>query len=74
MKEGWVCPRCGKVNAPFIPSCDCKDSISNSNFNQCNHIWALDRVSTSGSHFICTKCGKERIRVYDPNHHTNYYK
>lgn len=24
MKEGWVCPRCGKVNAPFIGWCDCK--------------------------------------------------
>lgn len=24
MKEGWICPRCGKVNAPFIASYDCK--------------------------------------------------
>ena len=23
MKEGWVCPKCGKVYAPWIPSCDC---------------------------------------------------
>lgn len=21
---GWVCPRCQKVNAPHVPSCDCK--------------------------------------------------
>lgn len=20
---GWECPKCGKVNAPWIPSCDC---------------------------------------------------
>jgi len=23
MNEGWVCPRCGKVNAPWKESCDC---------------------------------------------------
>lgn len=23
-KYGWVCPRCGKVNSPFIDHCDCK--------------------------------------------------
>lgn len=23
MKEGWICPKCGKVLAPWIPECDC---------------------------------------------------
>ena len=23
MKEGWVCPKCGKVLAPWVPECDC---------------------------------------------------
>jgi len=23
---GWVCPKCGKVNAPWKSSCDCVDS------------------------------------------------
>lgn len=23
MKEGWICPRCSKVNAPFIGQCTC---------------------------------------------------
>lgn len=22
-QSGWVCPRCSRVNAPFIPSCGC---------------------------------------------------
>ena len=22
-QTGWVCPLCGKVNAPWAPSCDC---------------------------------------------------
>jgi len=25
MNEGWVCPRCGKVNAPDVKWCDCKN-------------------------------------------------
>lgn len=33
MKEGWICPRCGKVNAPFIGWCDCKPDVPFSNAN-----------------------------------------
>lgn len=21
--KGWLCPKCGRVNAPFLPHCDC---------------------------------------------------
>lgn len=68
MKEGWICPRCGKVNAPFAMSCDCKPSpVSNfskelecDNMN-CQHDWkSMTRGSdTSGGWtlFRCSKCG-----------------
>lgn len=23
--QGWICPRCGRVNAPFMPCCSCKE-------------------------------------------------
>jgi len=28
MNEGWICPRCGKVLAPWIRECDCKVTSS----------------------------------------------
>jgi len=24
-QTGWICPKCGRVNAPWIPSCNCTD-------------------------------------------------
>lgn len=28
MLEGWLCPRCKRVNAPWVPSCSCNESLN----------------------------------------------
>jgi hypothetical protein len=28
MNEGWMCPRCKKVNAPGVEKCDCKEDTN----------------------------------------------
>lgn len=28
MKEGWLCPRCKKVNAPWVSQCTCNETIT----------------------------------------------
>jgi len=46
--EGWVCPKCETVYAPFIKECRCSVKI---NFNiSCIHDWA-------GPGHKCSKCG-----------------
>ena len=64
MNEGWVCPRCGRVNALFTLYCDCKANISQlaPNPKHCDHIWEYDSIRTNGTHYICKKCGKQRLK------------
>jgi uncharacterized OB-fold protein len=66
MNKGWVCPKCGRVNAPFTAFCDCYLSSnkvkSNDNIN-INHLhqWTCTGVSTAGSHYTCAICGATKI-------------
>ena len=25
--EGWICPRCGKVHAPYVQECNCRPPV-----------------------------------------------
>lgn len=53
MNEGWICPRCNKVNAPFIKQCDCNHTI-----DACNHDWILEKQT---KYYKCKNCGETKI-------------
>ena len=46
MAYGWVCPRCGRVNAPWTSQCDCSGSIYKK----------IDTWSPSGIPEACRNC------------------
>lgn len=80
MLEGWICPRCKRVNAPWVDHCDCNKNTRNSNFSNempcsdedcCKHKWVVTGVSTVGTHYRCAYCGEIKTIAYNEN---NYAK
>lgn len=39
MNEGWLCPRCKKINAPWVSSCSCSESSLNPQPSWYNEDW-----------------------------------
>lgn len=42
IQDGWRCPRCGKINAPWVRQCDCSPSTSTWDkitINPCDDWW-----------------------------------
>ena len=69
MKEGWLCPRCRRINAPFTMYCDCKETHDDNikvndataiDISECkrgNHDWELDAGISSAINYRCRRCG-----------------
>jgi len=62
MKEGWLCPQCGTVNAPFVTQCGCKEYTKSnfsypSRFDGHQHTWKQIYPVTGGVFFQCVICG-----------------
>ena len=41
---GWVCPRCGRCYAPWVPQCTCKPDDGSTAAQ-----WVFDATDTAGS-------------------------
>lgn len=47
MQEGWICPRCRKVNALWMSQCTCSDSYYKYNYYDYNRITCIDNSTVS---------------------------
>ena len=41
-QKGWECPRCGRINAPWLPCCSCSKSTYYVS-------WTKDMTTTGGT-------------------------
>ena len=63
---GWVCPRCGAVNAPWVRTCYCRRGDVNLNYGtSCDHDWEYIRDTGGGFHWVCRKCGAQSFTPYE---------
>lgn len=54
-QQGWECPKCGRVYAPWMPSCSACPGVvitAPSVTIECEHLWVSDTFGTR-----CEKCG-----------------
>lgn len=62
---GWICPKCGRVLAPFVPECPCK--------GQGLEVYTTTSVSTSTSgNETITLHNNEEISKHIPTVNTFY--
>ena len=53
-EKGWECPRCGRINAPWVRQCDCSPSSTISwdkiTVNPCDNWWK-DQITCDDNMF-----------------------
>lgn len=54
-EQGWECPRCGRINAPWVRQCDCSPSTSTDiwdkiTVNPCDNWWK-DQITCDDNMF-----------------------
>ena len=80
MNEGWLCPRCGIINAPHVNHCECTPNMiplyegqnipETSKISEClqgNHLWECTGLSTVGMRYNCSRCGAIKTEPFTNN-------
>ena len=44
IESGWLCPRCGHINAPWVRQCDCSPATKIT-VNPCNDWWKNVKIT-----------------------------
>lgn len=58
-EQGWECPRCGRINAPWVRSCDCSNNYT--------ITWANNDNTKPWWHDYTVKCGEIDNVLNNPN-------
>lgn len=59
-QEGWICPKCGKVHAPWVPSCECLGKTKTLTINpngtgvDMTEVPKFDEANTTTTQMICS--------------------
>lgn len=74
MTNGWICPRCGKVNAPWVSQCTCDSGFSPVTCNtidtcmagvhqweQCGYRPSKNASSVCAVEYKCSRCGLRKF-------------
>lgn len=63
--KGWICPRCGRANAPWVSHCDCIATETGTTNFGCIHEWESLGADTVGFIWQCKKCGIIKREPYN---------
>ena len=58
--KGWICPICGRANAPWVTRCDCIATETGTTNFGCIHEWECVGADTAGFTYRCRKCGAKK--------------
>lgn len=59
-QQGWICPKCGKVHAPWVPSCECSSKNETLTINpkgtgvDMTDVPKFDEANTTTTQMICS--------------------
>ena len=71
IKKGWICPRCEKINSPYIDSCNCNQNKIEELKHQIDcaneyHEWVFTGKTTTHINYRCKYCNKTVAEWCEP--------
>ena len=67
-EKGWECPRCGRINAPWVRQCDCsrndKWDITWTTDDYCTKPWWYDYKVTCNGTSVQTQIDSDTFKIH----------
>ena len=55
-QNGWICPRCGKVNAPWLPCCVCDEPSITYTSDMAAPVFNIKNEPQTETPYVCKIC------------------